>query len=55
MLVLGAVPGIPANYPSVKMILDNLNMEALDFTMSLDVKMRKLNRYELIYISSIEP
>ena len=28
-------------------------MEALDFTMSLDVKMGKLNRYELLYPKTI--
>ena len=38
MLVIGAVPQIPENYPNVKMILDELNMEAVGFTMSLDIK-----------------
>ena len=41
MLVMGAVPDIPENYPNVKMILDELNMEAVDYTMSIDIKMRK--------------
>ena len=40
MMVLGAVPNIPENYPNVKLILDELNMEAIEFTMSLDIKMR---------------
>ena len=41
MFVLGAVPDIPENYPNVKAILDELSMEAVEFTMSLDIKMRK--------------
>ena len=43
MLVMGAVPEIPENYPNVKMVLDELNMEAVEFTMSLDIKMHKFN------------
>ena len=30
-----AVPKIPENYPNVKMTLDELNMEAVEFTMPL--------------------
>ena len=41
MLVLGAVAGIPGNYFNVKTIMDQLNMEALEFTISLDIKMHK--------------
>ena len=43
---MGAVPDIPENYPNVKMILDELNMEAVEYTMSIDIKMRK---YEYLF------
>ena len=41
MLVLGAVAEVPENYSNVKIILDQLNLEAIEFTMSLDIKMHK--------------
>ena len=50
MLVIGAVPDIPENYPNVKLILNELNIEAIEFTMSLDIKMRK---YKLLMINPI--
>ena len=40
-LVLAAVPDIPENYQNVSKILQELNMEAVEFTMSVDIKMRK--------------
>ena len=42
LVVLGAVADVPENYYNVKVILDQLNVEALEFTMSADIKMRKL-------------
>ena len=39
--MLGAVAEVPENYCNVKVILDQLNIEALEFTMSADIKMRK--------------
>lgn len=42
LLVLGAVAEVPENYYNVKVILDQLNIEALQFTVSADVKMCKL-------------
>ena len=41
LIVLGAVAEVPENYVNVKIILDQLNIEALEFTMSSDIKMRK--------------
>ena len=41
LIVLGAVAEVPENYVNVKVILDQLNIEALEFTMSSDIKMRK--------------
>ena len=40
LLILGAVPSVPENYFNVKTILQQLNMEALEFTVAADVKMR---------------
>ena len=39
--MLGAVADIPENYCNVKTVLDQLNVEALEFTMSADIKMRR--------------
>ena len=34
LIVLGAVADVPENYFNVKVMLDQLNIEALEFTMS---------------------
>ena len=39
--VLGAVADVPENYHNIKMILSQLNIEALQFTVSADFKMCK--------------
>ena len=39
LIILAAVPNVPENYSNVKLILNELNMEALEFTYSADVKM----------------
>ena len=39
LLLIGAVPAVPENYFNVKTILDQLNMEAIEYTVSADVKM----------------
>ena len=41
MLLLAAVPDAPENYFNVKSILAQLDIEALEFTVSGDVKIRK--------------
>ena len=41
LIVLGAVAEVPENFHNVKVILDQLNIEAVEFTMSADIKMRK--------------
>ena len=41
LIVLGAVPDVPENYFNVKIILDELNMEALEYTTAADIKMRR--------------
>ena len=48
LLVLGAVADVPDNYPNVKVILDQLNIEALQFTVAADVKMCKF-LFDLIW------
>ena len=40
LLLVGAVPAVPENYFNVKTILDQMDMEAIEFTVSADVKMR---------------
>ena len=42
LLLLGVVQGVPENYYNVKTILEELNIEALDYTVSADIKMCKL-------------
>ena len=44
LLLLAAVPKTPENYNNVKAILDELNIEALEFTVSADVKMCKCKK-----------
>ena len=39
LILIGAVQDVPENYHNVKAILDQLNIEALDFTVSADIKM----------------
>ena len=41
LIVIGAVAEVPENYANVKVILDQLNIEALEFTMAADIKMCK--------------
>lgn len=41
LIVIGAVAEVPENYENVKVILDQLNIEALEFTMTADIKMCK--------------
>ena len=44
LILVGVVQDVPENYNNVKTILQELNIEALDFTVSADVKMCKFNR-----------
>ena len=39
LLIVGAVPEAPENYFNVKAILDQVNIDALEFTVAADVKM----------------
>ena len=41
LLLLGVVQGVPENYYNVKTILEELSIEALDYTVSADIKMCK--------------
>ena len=41
LFVIGAVPNVPENYFNVKVVMDQLNMEAVEFSVSADVKMCK--------------
>ena len=41
LLLLAAVPSVPENYYNVKKILDNLNLETVEFTTAADLKMCK--------------
>ena len=53
MMVLGAVPQVPENYLNVKMIMEQLNLEAIEFTLSVDIQMCKFfyifNNYLFCY------
>ena len=53
MMVLGAVPQVPENYLNVKMIMEQLNLEAIEFTLSVDIKMRKFFFINLLTIYSV--
>ena len=44
LLLIAAVPKTPENYDNVKAILNELNIEALEFTVSADVKMCKCKK-----------
>ena len=46
LLVVGAVPFAAENYFNVKAILDQVAIEALEFTVAADVKMCK---YEMLF------
>ena len=51
LIVLAAVADVPENYFNVKVILEQLNIEALEFTMAADIKMCKfLQLIEKAYI-----
>ena len=41
LIVLAAVPAVPENYFNVKVIMDELRIEAIEFTMAADIKMCK--------------
>ena len=41
LLVLGIVPEVPENHPNMETLLGELNMEAVEFSVSADVKMRQ--------------
>ena len=53
LIVIGAVADVQENYANVKVILDQLNIEALEFTMTADIKMCKFsyNYYNFVIIS----
>ena len=40
-MLLAVVPKIPENHPNMAAILSELNMEAVEFSVSADVKMCK--------------
>ena len=40
---MGAAPAVPENYFNVKTMLDELDIEALEFTVSADIKLRKFD------------
>ena len=54
MMVLGAVPQVPENYLNVKMIIEQLNLEAIEFTLSVDIKMHKVFIYLITIYSVID-
>ena len=41
LLLLAAVPSVPENYFNVKKILDNLNLEVVEFNTEADMKLCK--------------
>ena len=42
LILLAAVPDVPETYFNIKSILDNLDLETVEFTGSVDLKMCKL-------------
>ena len=52
LFIIGVVPEAPENHYNVKAILDKVDIETLEFTVSADVKMRK-NYYLWYYFLSI--
>ena len=48
LLLIAAVPGVPENHFNVKTILDQVNMEAIEFTVAADVKMCKYHLYNIL-------
>ena len=44
LLLIGAVPQAPENYSNIKTILEELDIGALEFTISADVKLCKLKK-----------
>ena len=44
------VPESPENYFNVKVILEQLNIEALEFSVSADVKMRKIFPFFICFL-----
>ena len=51
LMLLATVPGIPENYFNVKTILDNLNLESVEFTVAADIKMCKIKKCKILYIN----
>ena len=39
LLVLSALPDVPEDYSNLKQMLDQLDIEAIEFTVSADIKM----------------
>ena len=48
LLLIAVVPGVPENHFNVKTILDQVNMEAIEFTVAADVKMCKYHLYNIL-------
>ena len=46
LILLGVVPGVPENYHNVKTIMNNLNLEAIEFTAAADLKMCKYSKFK---------
>ena len=43
LILLAAVPDVPETYFNIKSILDNLDLETVEFTGAVDLKMCKLD------------
>ena len=43
LLILGVVPGVPEAHHNLKLMLDQLDIEAVQFSVSADTKMCKWN------------
>ena len=44
LLVLGIIPEVPENHPNMETLLGELSMEAVEFSVSADVKMCKYRK-----------
>ena len=41
LILISVYPGVPEVYSNVRTLLEDLNIEALDFSITADLKMRK--------------
>ena len=53
LMLLAVVPQVPENHPNMEVILGELNMESVEFSVSADVKMCKSPQPNLTFSNSL--